>query len=313
MLSKGGGQTAKGMFRHFIQIFALTIPSAYHRTRIHSRVRILQGPFALAPSQTSAALAVLPSFWYVDALRCISLLTWFPHLPSLRAEDPTIKGILERLLQAIMDNAGEQPKNVQHSNAQNAVLFEAISLAIHLDTSSPLVATAASLLARFILSKETNVRYLGLDTMAHLAARADSLEPIKRQQKTIILSLRDKDISVRRRALDLLYSMCDVDNAEAVVGELLRYLRVADYALREELVLKIAISTEKFATSYKWYVDTILQLLSAAGDHVGEEVWYRVVQITTNTEDLQEYAAKAIFEHLKVPTAHESLVKIGGM
>lgn len=211
-----------------------------------------------------------------------------------------------------MDNSGEQPKNVQHSNAQNAVLFEAIGLAIHLDTSSPLVATAAVLLARFILSKETNVRYLGLDTMAHLAGRADSLEPIKKQQKTIILSLRDKDISVRRRALDLLYSMCDVDNAEAVVGELLRYLKVADYALREELVLKIAISTEKFANSYKWYVDTILQLISAAGDHVGDEVWYRVVQITTNTEDLQEYAAKTIFEHLKSPTAHESLVKIGG-
>jgi len=212
-----------------------------------------------------------------------------------------------------METAGsENIKNVQHSNALNAILFEAISLAIHLDSSSPLVTNAANLLARFILSRETNVRYLGLDTMAHLAARADSLEPIKRQQKTIIMSLRDKDISVRRRALDLLYSMCDVDNAEAVVGELLRYLKVADYALREELVLKIAISTEKFATSYKWYVDTILQLISAAGDHVGDEVWYRVVQITTNTEDLQEYAAKAIFEHLKSPTAHESLVKIGG-
>jgi AP-2 complex subunit alpha len=208
--------------------------------------------------------------------------------------------------------SSEQTKNVQHSNALNAVLFEAIGLAIHLDTNSPLVSLAANLLARFILSKETNVRYLGLDTMAHLAARAESLEPIKRQQKTIILSLRDKDISVRRRALDLLYSMCDVDNAEVVVEELLRYLRVADYALREELVLKIAISTEKFATSYKWYVDTILQLISAAGDHVGDEVWYRVVQITTNTEDLQEYAAKAIFEHLRPPSAHESLVKIGG-
>lgn len=162
------------------------------------------------------------------------------------------------------------------------------------------------------MSKETNVRYLGLDTLAHLAARADSLDQIKKQQKTIILSLRDKDISVRRRALDLLYSMCDVDNAEQIVGELLRYLKVADYGLREEMVLKIAISTEKFATSYKWYVDTILQLISTAGDHVGDEVWYRVIQIVTNTEDLQEYAAKVAFEHLKNPTCHESLIKIGG-
>ena len=148
--------------------------------------------------------------------------------------------------------------------------------------------------------------------MAHLAARSDSLYSIKQHQATIINSLRDKDVSVRRRALDLLYSMCDTDNAEVIVGELLRYLKVADYGLREEMVLKIAISTEKFATSYKWYIDTILQLISSAGDHVGEEVWYRVVQITTNTDNLQEYASRAVFEHVRQTQCHESLVKIGG-
>jgi hypothetical protein len=113
-----------------------------------------------------------------------------------------------------MNNSTETSRNVQHNNAQNAVLFEAIALAIHLDTNSPLVTNATVLLARFISSKETNVRYLGLDTMAHLAGRTDSLDPIKKHQSTIILSLRDKDISVRRRALDLLFSMCDVDNSE---------------------------------------------------------------------------------------------------
>ena len=65
-------------------------------------------------------------------------------------------------------------------------------------------------------------------------------------------------------------------------------------------------------TSYKWYVDTILQLISAAGDHVGDEVWYRVVQITTNTEDLQAYAASVVLEHLRSPSSHESLIKVGG-
>ena len=211
-----------------------------------------------------------------------------------------------------MKNSAEQTRNMQHNNAQRAVLFEAIGLAIHLDTSSPLVSTAAVLLARFISSKETNVRYLGLDTLAHLAARADSLEHIKTHQAHVISSLRDRDISVRRRALDLLYSMCDVDNSEVIVGELLQYLKVADYALREEMVLKIAVLTEKYASSYRWYVDTILELISAAGDHVGDEVWYRVVQIITNTEDLQAYAARVVFQRLKSPAAHESLVKVGG-
>jgi AP-2 complex subunit alpha len=211
-----------------------------------------------------------------------------------------------------MSSSAEQTRNMQHNNAQRAVLFEAIGLAIHLDTNSPLVGTAAVLLARFISSKETNVRYLGLDTLAHLAARADSLEAIKTHQAHVISSLRDRDISVRRRALDLLYSMCDVDNSEVIVGELLQYLKVADYALREEMVLKIAVLTEKYAGSYRWYVDTILELISAAGDHVGDEVWYRVIQIITNTEDLQAYAARVVFQRLRSPATHESLVKVGG-
>jgi AP-2 complex subunit alpha len=207
---------------------------------------------------------------------------------SPRAEDPTLRLVLHNVLERILKNSGDQHRNVQQNNAQNAVLFEAINLAIHLDTESVVVQQAAHLLGRFILSKETNVRYLGLDTMAHLAARTDNLDAVKKHQGTIMQSLRDKDISVRRRGLDLLYSMCDTSNSRVVVGELLRYLSVADYTLREEMVLKIAILTEKFATDYEWYVDTILALMSTAGDHVGEEVWYRIVQIVTNTEDLQE-------------------------
>lgn len=240
-------------------------------------------------------------------IKCLRLLQYYP--PS---EDPTVRKTIHNVLEAILDNSQDTPKNVQHNNAQNAVLFEAINLAIHLDTESGVVAKAAVLLGRFILSRETNVRYLGLDTMAHLAACAESLEPIKMHQDTIILSLRDKDISVRRRGLDLLYSMCDVTNAKAIVTELLRYLQIADYALREEMVLKIAILTEKFATEYSWYVDTILQLISSAGDHVGEEVWFRVVQIVTNNEDVQEYAAGKVFEHLKSASCHENLIKVGG-
>lgn len=63
---------------------------------------------------------------------------------------------------------------------------------------------------------------------------------------------------------------------------------------------------------YEWYVDTILQLISAAGDHVGAEVWYRVVQLVTNNEDLQPYAAGAVYQHLQATTCHENMVKVGG-
>ena len=80
------------------------------------------------------------------------------------------------------------------------VHFSVTSFLSSLLTLQSLSCAPSDKLAIFISSKETNVRYLGLDTMAHLAARADSLEPIKQHQDTIIHSLRDKDLDDLVRA-----------------------------------------------------------------------------------------------------------------
>ncbi|PIO36754.1 hypothetical protein AB205_0159170 [Aquarana catesbeiana] len=61
-------------------------------------------------------------------------------------------------------------------------------------------------------------------------------------------------------------------------------------------VLKVAVLAEKYAVDYSWYVDTILNLIRIAGDYVSEEVWYRVIQIVINRDDVQGYAAKTVFE-----------------
>lgn len=46
----------------------------------------------------------------------------------------------------------------------------------------------------------------------------------------------EKDVSVRQRAVDLLYAMCDKSNSEEIVQEMLNYLETADYSIREEMV-----------------------------------------------------------------------------
>ncbi|KAK9365278.1 Clathrin/coatomer adaptor, adaptin-like protein [Lipomyces kononenkoae] len=247
----------------------------------------------------------VPNPWL--QVRLLRLLQYYP--PS---DDPDVAAGLLDVLQFILDVVTEPLRNVQQSNAQNAVLFEAINLAIHIDVGPALMDKIVGKLGTFISSRETNLRYLGLDTMAHLAARAEDLSPIRAHQATILNSLRDRDISVRRKGLDLLYSMCGYQNAATIVGELLKYLEVADYAIREDMVIKIAILTEKHATEQRWYIDTILRLISVAGDYVSDEVWQRAVQIVINNENLQPYAAHTLLQYLKGPTYFEAMVKIGG-
>ena len=49
----------------------------------------------------------------------------------------------------------------------------------------------------------------------------------------------ERDVSVRQRAVDLLYAMCDKTNTEEIVGEMLEYLEKADYSIREEMVIDL--------------------------------------------------------------------------
>lgn len=243
----------------------------------------------------------------------VKLLRLLQNYPP--PEDPSIKSRLNECLDTILQKAQEalKSKKLQHSNAKNAVLFEAINLIIHIDSEPNLLVKACNQLGQFLSHKDTNLRYLALESMCLLATSEFSHDAVKKHQETVINALKtERDISVRQRAVDLLYAMCDRTNAEDIVQEMLTYLETADYHIREEMVLKVAILAEKYAVDYTWYVDIMLNLIRIAGDYVSEEVWYRVIQIVVNRPDVQGYAAKTVFEALQAPACHENMVKVGG-
>ncbi|ONL92845.1 AP-2 complex subunit alpha-2 [Zea mays] len=244
----------------------------------------------------------IPSPWL--QVKTMRALQYFPTI-----EDPNARRALFEVLQRILMGT-DVVKNVNKNNASHAVLFEALALVMHLDAEKEMMSQCVALLGKFIAVREPNIRYLGLENMTRMLLVTDVQDIIKRHQAQIITSLKDPDISIRRRALDLLYGMCDVTNAKEIVEELLQYLDTAEFAMREELSLKAAILAEKFAPQLLWYVDVILQLIDKAGDFVSDDIWYRVVQFVTNNEDLQSYAATKAREYLDKPALHETMVKV---
>uniref|UniRef100_A0A2P2MSU4 AP-1 complex subunit gamma n=1 Tax=Rhizophora mucronata TaxID=61149 RepID=A0A2P2MSU4_RHIMU len=244
----------------------------------------------------------IPSPWL--QVKTMRALQYFPTI-----EDPNTRRSLFEVLQRILMGT-DVVKNVNKNNASHAVLFEALSLVMHLDAEREMMSQCVALLGKFIAVREPNIRYLGLENMTRMLMVTDVQDNIKRHQAQIITSLKDPDISIRRRALDLLYGMCDVSNAKDIVEELLQYLSTADFAIREELALKAAILAEKFAPDLSWYVDVILQLIDKAGDFVSDDIWFRVVQFVTNNDDLQPYAAAKARVYLDKPAVHETMVKV---
>lgn len=227
-------------------------------------------------------------------------------------KDAGLRRTLVECLQKIMANS-ELVKVSQTNNLRHAVLYEAINVIIHLETERELLVQAANLMGRYLSAKETNTRYMALEAMCSLYAVEYARDSIERHQDTVVQALRfERDISVRRRALDLLFTMCNPQNAKHIITALVAFLEHAEYAIREEMVLKIAILAERDAADYSFYVDIILNLIRVAGDYVSTEVWHRVIQIVTNREDIQEYATATCFAALSRPPCHETMVKVGG-
>lgn len=48
-----------------------------------------------------------------------------------------------------------------------------------------------------------------------------------------------------------------------------------------------------------------MQMLERAGDFVSQDIWQRVVQLVTNNEGMQQYAAKNVADVLARGVAHE--------
>lgn len=256
-----------------------------------------------------------PSPWL--QIKLLKFLQFYPNALVESDSSPSSKATATQLTQVVSKilNETDVSDSINKSNADHAILFESVNLIVCWGSSGPvqLREGAMKLLGKFISVREPNIRYLGLMTMAKLAQLdGGSAENVKKHQSTVLVSLKDSDISVRRRALDLLFVMCDSDNAEKIVDELVAHLVLADAAIREEMVLKIAILAEKYATDLRWYVDTILKLISISGDHVSDPIWHRVVQIVTNHPqgDLQAYAAATLLVAASPRRCHETAVRV---
>jgi AP-2 complex subunit alpha len=165
-------------------------------------------------------------------------------------------------------------------------------------------------------NKDVNTKYLALDGMATLSKYTSGSKILKEHSNIIIYSLRDNDISIRRRALDLLFLSCTSDSVHMICKELLIYFKEDEPQLKEDVALKIAILAEKYAADFTWYVDVCIKMLELAGDYVSDDILYRIVQIVTGFENqesntsLQIYACEKIIKLLEKDYVFESVVRL---
>ena len=98
--------------------------------------------------------------------------------------------------------------------------------------------------------------------------------------------LNDHDIVIKKKSLDLIYSICTAQNVKSIVKDLLNFLVSAEKDFKGELANMICMSVEKYAPNKKWHVDTVMKVLALAGSEVRDSYVCSLITIIATTTEL---------------------------
>lgn len=215
-----------------------------------------------------------------------------------------------RTSEQINDILAQVATNTEASkNVGNSILYESVLTILDIDADSGLRVLGVNILGKFLTNKDNNIRYVALNTLIKVVA----VEPnaVQRHRNTILECLRDPDISIRRRALDLSFTLINDSNVRVLIRELLAFLEVADTEFKPIMTSQIGVAADRFAPNKRWHVDTMFRVLKLAGNYVKEQILSSFVRLIATTPDLQTYSAQKLYAGLKEDITQESLTLAG--
>ncbi|KAJ1030042.1 hypothetical protein NDA16_000955 [Ustilago loliicola] len=190
-------------------------------------------------------------------------------------------------------------------NVGNSILYETVLTVLEIDADNGLRVMAINILGKFLSNRDNNIRYVALNTLSKVVSM--DTNAVQRHRNIILDCLRDGDISIRRRALELSYALINESNVRVLTRELLSFLEVADNEFKLGMTTQICLAAEKFAPNKRWHIDTVLRVLKLAGNYVREEILSAFIRLVCHTPELQAYTVQKLFSALHQDFSQESL------
>ncbi|KAI8067399.1 adaptin N terminal region-domain-containing protein [Thamnidium elegans] len=232
--------------------------------------------------------------------------------------DPFLQVKILRLLRILAKNDREASESMNDILAQvatntestknvgNSILYETVLTIMDIQSEAGLRVLAVNILGKFLSNRDNNIRYVALETLNKTVGI--ETQAVQRHRNIILDCLRDGDISIRRRALELSFALINEGNVRVLTRELLAFLEVADSEFKQGMTTKISLAAERFAPNQRWHIDTMLRMLKLAGSFIREEVLAGFIRLIAQTSDLHQYTVQKLFAALKQDISQEGLV-----
>ncbi|XP_018057982.1 PREDICTED: AP-1 complex subunit gamma-1 isoform X4 [Atta colombica] len=249
----------------------------------------------------------------VRILKNLILAGYSPEHDVSGVSDPFLQVKILRLLrilgrndidasEAMNDILAQVATNTETSkNVGNTILYETVLSIMDIKSESGLRVLAVNILGRFLLNNDKNIRYVALNTL--LKTVYVDTSAVQRHRSTILECLKDPDVSIRRRAMELSFALVNSNNIRNMMKELLLFLERADPEFKAQCSSNIVMSAERFAPNKRWHLETLFKVLVAAGNYVRDDVVACTIQLISETQSQQGYAVSALWRALEKDTS----------
>lgn len=248
-------------------------------------VRILKNLILAGYSPEHDVSGVSDPFLQVKILRLLRILG---H------NDPDASEAMNDILAQVATNT-ETSKNVG-----NTILYETVLSIMDIRSEGGLRVLAVNILGRFLLNSDKNIRYVALNTLLR-TVHVDT-SAVQRHRTTILECLKDPDVSIRRRAMELSFALINGQNIRSMTKELLLFLDKADSEFKSQCSSGMVNAAERYAPSKRWHLDTMLNILVGAGNYLRDDVVSCTIQlVSSSAAQEQTYITGRLWEALQTP------------
>uniref|UniRef100_A0A672NM60 AP-1 complex subunit gamma-1-like n=1 Tax=Sinocyclocheilus grahami TaxID=75366 RepID=A0A672NM60_SINGR len=213
--------------------------------------------------------------------------------------------------EAMNDILAQVATNTETSkNVGNAILYETVLTIMDIKSESGLRVSCLDWWCCVSgLNKFYNVqRYVALTSL--LKTVQTDHNAVQRHRSTIVDCLKDLDVSIKRRAMELSFALVNGNNIRGMMKELLYFLDSCDPDFKADCASGIFLAAEKYAPSKRWHIDTIMRVLTTAGSYVRDDSVPNLIQLITNSVEMHAYTVQRLYKALLDDISQQPLVQV---
>ena len=193
------------------------------------------------------------------------------------------------------------------SNACNCILYECVKIIMEIDAAKTLKKVGVSILGSFLGYKDVNSKYISLKAL--LAASKNHTKAVQKNLSTILDCLKEDDLSLRRMTLDILKIISSTDLIANIMSHLFNDMLVSKKEFVEDMTPAVCFIIENHSPSKIWYFTSMLRVLVIAGNYVNEDSINNLINVLSNTPEIQAYALYKLYLALCENQDQEGLAK----